>query len=102
MSTLHRNLADLAQWMSAAPAKLAGLKNKGRIAPGCDADLVLYDPDATWTVDPEKLYQRHKITPYAGHELRGRVRATYLRGEKIYNDGAFSSRKLWGRAMPCQ
>jgi allantoinase len=89
MSTLHRDLADLAQWMSAAPAKLAGLKNKGRIAPGCDADLVLFDPDATWTVDPEKLHQRHKITPYAGHELRGRVLATYLRGEKIYNDGEF-------------
>jgi allantoinase len=102
MSTLHRDLADLAQWMSAAPAKLAGLKNKGRIAPGCDADLVLFDPDATWTVDPEKLHQRHKITPYAGHELRGRVLATYLRGEKIYNDGEFAGRKLWGRAMPCQ
>jgi allantoinase len=90
MSTLHRDLADLAQWMSVAPAKLAGLKNKGRIAPGCDADLVLFDPDASWTIDPEKLHQRHKISPYAGHELRGRALATYLRGEKIYDDGEFA------------
>ncbi len=90
MSTLHDNLADLAKWMSEAPAQLAGLTNKGKIAPGYDADLVLFDPDATWTVDPEKLHQRHKITPYAGFELKGRVRATYLRGDKIYDDGEFA------------
>ena len=74
----------------AAPANLAGFEKKGRIAPGYDADLVLFDPDVSWTVDPEKLHQRHKITPYAGRELRGRVLATYLRGEKIYDDGEFA------------
>jgi len=91
MATIHPNLADLAKWMSEAPAKLAGLNRKGRIAPGYDADLVLFDPDAIWTVDPEKLHQRHKITPYAGRELRGRVRAAYLHGEKIYDDGEFAA-----------
>ncbi|HEV1287484.1 MAG TPA: allantoinase AllB [Bryobacteraceae bacterium] len=90
MATIHDNLADLAKWMAEAPAWLAGLDKKGRIAPGYDADLVLFDPEARWTVDPEKLYQRHKITPYAGRELRGRVLATYLRGEKIYDDGEFA------------
>jgi allantoinase len=91
MATLHSNLADLAKWMSEAPAKLAGLNRKGRIAPGYDADLVLFDPDESWTVDPAKLHQRHKITPYAGRQLRGRVLATYLRGEKIYDDGEFAA-----------
>jgi allantoinase len=91
MSTIHRDLADLAKWMSEAPAKLAGLANKGRIAPGYDADLILFDPDHAWTVDPEKLHQRHKITPYAGCELQGRVLQTYLRGEKIYDDGEFTT-----------
>ncbi len=90
MATIHDNLADLAKWMSEAPAALAGLTRKGRIAPGYDADLVFFDPEETWTVDPEKLHQRHKITPYAGHQLRGRVVATYLRGEKIYDHGEFS------------
>jgi len=90
MATIHDNLADLARWMSGAPAKLAGLDKKGRIAPGYDADLVVFDPDRSWTVDPEKLHQRHKITPYAGRELRGRMLATYLRGEKIYDDGEFA------------
>jgi allantoinase len=86
MATLHDSLPDLAAWMCEAPARLAGLDHKGRIAPGCDADLVLFDPDARWTVRPEHLHQRHKITPYAGRELKGRVRATFLRGEKIYDD----------------
>jgi allantoinase len=98
MATIHDNLADLAQWMSSAPAKLAGLHKKGRIARGFDADLVLFDPDARWTVEAEKLHQRHKITPYAGSELRGRVRATYLGGEKIYDDGEFAAHAI-GRVL---
>ena len=81
---IHR----VASWMSAAPARLAGLEGfRGRIAPGRDADLVVWDPDAEWTVDPERLFQRHRLTPYAGAPLRGRVLATYLRGEKIHERG---------------
>jgi allantoinase len=74
--------------MGAAPAALAGLgARKGRIAEGCDADLVVWDPDAEWTVDASQLQQRHKVTPYAGHTLRGVVHATYLRGERVWADG---------------
>ena len=91
MATLHVNLADLANWMAEAPATLAGQSNKGKIAPGFDADLVAFDPDASWIVEPERLHQRHKMTPYAGRELRGRVLATWLRGEKIYDDGEFAA-----------
>lgn len=90
MATLHDSLVDLARWMAEAPARLAGLPRKGRIAPGYDADLILFDPETRWTVQAEKLHQRHKLTPYAGRELQGRVRATYLRGEKIYDDGEFA------------
>jgi len=80
---------DLARWMSAAPARLAGLESrKGRIAPGWDADLVIWDPVGSVTVDPNRLQQRHKLTPYAGRSLRGAVTATFLRGEKIWDDGA--------------
>jgi allantoinase len=98
MSTIHDSFVDLAQWMCEAPARLAGLTNKGRIAPGYDADLVLFDPGERWMVHPEFLHQRHKITPYAGRELRGRVRGTYLRGEKIYDDGNFATMGM-GRVL---
>ena len=84
-------LDQVARWMSSAPAALAGLTGrKGAIAVGCDADLVLFGPDDTWTVDPPRLAHRHPVTPYAGMRLRGRVRATLLRGEVIYEEGRFT------------
>jgi allantoinase len=75
--------------MSAAPAALARLDDrKGRIAVGHDADLVIWDPDATRTVDPSRLQQRHPLTPYAGRPLSGAVRETYLRGQRVWSNGA--------------
>ena len=77
--------------MGAGPARLCGLyKRKGAIAPGFDADVVVFDADGVGTVDAQMLQHRHKITPYDGMQLRGRVHATYLRGQKIYEQGEFS------------
>ena len=71
----------LVEWMSAAPARLAGLEGrKGAIAPGCDADLVLFDPDGEMPVRADSLLHRHAMTPYLGAALRGTVEATYVRG----------------------
>jgi allantoinase len=84
-------MAQVVRWMCEAPAALAGLsERKGAIAPGRDADLVVFDPDAEWTVEPERLEHRHAVTPYAGLGLRGRVRRTVLRGEVVYEEGHFS------------
>jgi allantoinase len=84
---------DLSRWMCAAPAKFAGLAHgKGTIAAGKYADLVVWNPEASWTVDPARLHTRHPLTPYAGRELKGVVEATYLKGEKIYAGGEFLSR----------
>jgi allantoinase len=81
-------LERLAGWMAAAPAALAGLSaRKGRIAPGLDADLVVWNPDASFRVDAARLRQRHPITPYAGRELYGVVAATYLRGRAVFDRG---------------
>ncbi|MGI8783681.1 MAG: allantoinase AllB [Acidobacteriota bacterium] len=77
----------VARWMSLGPSRLAGLSRKGALAAGCDADLVVWDPQAEFRVDPETLFQRHKLTPYAGRRLKGIVRQTFLRGEKIYDQG---------------
>jgi allantoinase len=82
------SLSDVARWMSLAPARLARLEScKGAIAPGQDADLVVFDPEAEWTVVPEDLRHRHKLSPYAGRRLSGVVEATYLKGEKIWENG---------------
>jgi allantoinase len=76
-------LADVVGWMSHGPADLAGLSQKGRLAPGADADFVVFDPESTFTVIGEELLHRHPQTPYEGAELHGVVRQTWLRGRLV-------------------
>ena len=97
--------ADLTRWMSAAPARLAGLEGvKGAIAVGHEADLVAFDPEHEFTVDAKHLRQRHPVTPYAGRRLTGRVERAYLRGACIFEGGAFvgapAGRPLTSRRAP--
>ena len=76
--------------MAEAPARLAGLAaRKGRIAPGQDADLVAFDPDATFEVAGAAIHHRHKLTPYIGRTLHGVVRKTWLRGRPVFSRGSF-------------
>jgi allantoinase len=77
-------LTQVAEWMSRNPAKMVGLDGKkGAIAGGCDADLIVFDPDAEQTMVGKSLHHRHKATPYEGQKLRGRVVTTYLRGRAV-------------------
>ena len=79
-------LADVVSWMARRPADLVGLIRKGRIAVGADADLVAFDPEASFTVDPAELHHRNPVTPYAGKVLTGVVRTTWLRGRTVTGD----------------
>jgi allantoinase len=81
----HR-LADVVDWMARRPADLVGLHGKGRIAVGADADLVAFDPDDTFVVDPRRLHHKNPVTPYAGRTLHGVVRTTWLRGTPATGD----------------
>lgn len=82
----------LADWLAHAPARLAGLeRRKGSITVGSDADILIWNPDEEFRVEPNALHHRHKLTPYAGRTLSGVVRQTFLRGQKIYDDGEFAS-----------
>jgi allantoinase len=81
-------LTDVVRWMSERPARLCGLDaRKGAIQRGCDADLVLFDPDSRRVVKSGLLEHRHKLTPYDGYVLSGAVRATYLAGVKVWDEG---------------
>ena len=76
----------MAELTSYNPARRYGLRNKGDIDIGLDADLVLVDPKETWTIDSEKSESGQGYTPFEGQELNSRVTTTFLRGTRIYDN----------------
>jgi allantoinase len=92
LSVLHtqatqrgHTLEQIFKWNAQAPAELAGLGDrKGRLAKGFDADLVIWNDRESFTVAGEDLRHKHKLTPYAGRTLEGRVLQTYVRGSRAF------------------
>ena len=75
------------EWMSASPARLAGMEaRKGAIAAGYDADILVWDPDASFVVNAASLRHRHAVTPYLERELYGMVVETYVGGRRVFSD----------------
>lgn len=94
------SLTDIARWMAEAPAKLVGCQlQKGKIAAGYDADVVVFDEAADFVVKRERLHHRHSFSPYLGEKLKGEVKATYVRGRLVFADNAFDG-KPEGRELP--
>jgi allantoinase len=97
------SVRQVSDWMSARVAEFGGLgSSKGRMAPGMDADLVIWDPDASFTVRSDAVLHKNRLTPYEGNELFGKVTQTWVRGQCVYQDGSFpraaSGRQWKGKA----
>ena len=80
-------LGHMAEMLSWNPAQRLGLLNKGNIALGFDADLVLFDPNQVFTVRADESQSRQGYTPFEGQELTGQVKQTFLRGNLVYDNG---------------
>jgi dihydroorotase len=89
LTELDLPLRDVLGLLSWRPAAILGADGAhgGPVAPGRPANLCVLDPAATWVVDPSAMASRSRNTPYAGRELRGRVRHTFLWGEPVVLDG---------------
>jgi allantoinase len=75
-------------WLAGRTAAFAGQAGrKGAIAPGHDADVVIWRPDAELVIAEDGIHHRNLVTPYLGRTLRGVVRSTFLRGERIFHEG---------------
>lgn len=84
----HTGLMDLSTLlgkMTVQPARILGL-DKGALKPGCDADVLIFDPDEEWIVDPEQFASKGRNTPFGGHKLKGKVKYTIAGGRVIYQD----------------
>lgn len=76
-------LARVLDWMSRRPAERVGLRSKGRVSLGYDADFAVFAPDEGYVVDAQRLHHKNPITPYQGKVLSGRVRKTFVGGREV-------------------
>ncbi|MEO5684956.1 MAG: allantoinase AllB [Chitinophagaceae bacterium] len=87
----NAGITDMAMWLCEKPARLMGNENnKGKIARGYTADLVVWNPEQSFTVTESIIQHRHKITPYLNEQLYGTVAQTWLQGVKVFDNGTFT------------
>lgn len=82
------SLNEIVEWLCKKPAEFLGMsKRKGALLPGYDADIVVWDPHKKFQLSPDTIEHKHKVTPYEGRELQGKVERTYLHGELVFANG---------------
>ncbi|OGC22702.1 dihydroorotase [candidate division WOR-1 bacterium RIFOXYB2_FULL_42_35] len=87
VNTKHLTLKEAVAKLTSAPAKILNFKNKGRIAVGADADVIIVDPKSEWEVDPLQFASKSKNTPFTGWKLQGKVLFTIVGGKVVVRDG---------------
>ncbi len=94
-------LTDIPRLLSDEPARIFHLSHrKGGLRVGLDADVVIFDPEAEWTVSAEQLHMNTDFSPYRGRRVRGAVVATLSRGRVVFRRGAFAGDTPHGRFVP--
>lgn len=78
------SLSEILEKMSVNPARILGIPG-GTLREGANADVILFDPEKEWVVDPEKLHGKSKNTPFKGRKLKGKVVLTIFRGRVVYD-----------------
>ncbi|MGE5603028.1 MAG: dihydropyrimidinase [Nitrososphaerales archaeon] len=96
------NWSRLAELTSANPARVFGLKQKGALREGADADVVIYDPRVRTTIEAKRLHNLAGYTPYEGFPVQGAVRDVFVRGRQLVRDGAFQPAPHWGRFVKAE
>ena len=87
---------------STNPAKIFGCKEKGSLAIGKDADIVIYDKDIDFTITNDKMHSDCDHTIWEGIKLKGYPVQTYSRGRLVYDNGKFVGEKGWGSFVKCK
>jgi len=93
-------LARFLELVCSGPADVFGFENKGRLAVGADADFVIFDPNAEWTVDDADLHYEVGASPYQGMSVIGRVKSTWTRGHQVFDGKAVVGEPGNGRFVP--
>lgn len=79
-------LPEIIKRTTYTPASILRLSSKGRLSLGSDADITIFDPEEVWTIDPEQFASKARNTPFAGREVKGKVKYTIVGGNVIYQD----------------
>ncbi len=79
-------LPEIIKRMTYTPASILHLSSKGRLSLGSDADITIFDPEEVWTIDPEQFASKARNTPFAGRQVKGKVKYTIVGGNIIYSE----------------
>ncbi|MDL2266867.1 dihydropyrimidinase [Desulfovibrio sp. OttesenSCG-928-G15] len=95
----HISFEQAVKVCASNPARIFGCPSKGGLAPGKDADIVIYDPEIDFVITQDKMHSDSDHTIWEGVSLRGYPVQTYSRGRLVYDHGAFVGEKGWGRFL---